>query len=72
MLQRLVILFAFTGCVADVAGTTDGDDDSDLVDTSDAGFSAHASYAGVNGDVCKASKFNDPTSLWTFPALDDQ
>ncbi len=78
MLQRLTVvtaLLAFSGCVADVATTTDnpdGDDDSDLIDTSDAGFSTHVSYAGVNGDVCKASKFNchvrDGGSRVTTPA----
>ncbi len=65
-------LVGLVGCVADVASDPDGDDDSDLVDTSDAGFASRATYAGVNGDVCKASKFNchvrDGGSRVTTPA----
>ena len=60
MLAPLFAALSLSACVAEVAtqDDVDGDDDGDFVDTSDAGITAHAGTAGVNGDVCKASKYN--------------
>jgi len=57
-MKLLLFPLILTACVADVDTTNpDGDDDGDLVDTSQQ-FSAAASHAGVNGNVCKASTYN--------------